>query len=370
MHLETLAVHAAYHPDPVTGAVAQPIHLSTTYARRPDGELMGDFSYARSGNPTRASLEAALARLENGAAAFAYASGVAAIAALFQTLEPGEHAVLPRDVYHGTRALLRVTATRGLETSCVDIDDLSQVEDALRPNTRLIFLETPSNPMLRITDIRSLVEIARRAGVRVAIDNTWATPVFQRPLELGVDYSIHSSTKYFGGHSDVLGGALVCRSDDAHTARLRELQRTMGAIPAPFDCWLVRRGLMTLPLRVRAQTETAGRIAAHLHEHPAVSAVHYPGLPSHPGHPTASRQMSGYGSMLSVELKGGEAAAEAAVSRVRLFTVATSLGSVESLIEHRYRVEGPESQTPRSLLRLSIGLEHPDDLIADLENAL
>jgi len=370
MHLETLALHAALHPDPITGEVAPGIHLATTYARRADGELFADFSYSRAANPNRAALEAALAALEGGAAAFAYASGIAAVAAVLQTLNPGDHVIAPRDVYHGTRALLKEFDRSGVRSTFVDMQNPDDVIGALEPETRLIFVETPSNPSLQIADIARLVAIGREAGARVAVDNTWATPVLQRPLELEADYSVHSSTKYFGGHGDVVGGALVCREDDATAARIRELQWTMGAVPSPFDCWLIRRGLMTLPLRVRQQAANAGMVAEFLAGHDRVAAVHYPGLESHPGHGIAARQMSGYGGMLSFRVKGGEAAAAQVVSQVHLFTRATSLGGVESLIEHRYRVEGPDTLTPKDLIRLSIGLEHPQDLIDDLERAL
>ncbi len=370
MHLETLALHAALHPDPITGEVAPGIHLATTYARRADGELFGDFSYSRAANPNRAALEAALAALEGGAGAFAYASGIAAVAAVLQTLNPGDHVLAPRDVYHGTRALLKEFDRTGVRTTFVDMQYPDDVIGALEPETRLIFVETPSNPSLQITDIARMVAIGREAGARVAVDNTWATPVLQRPLELGGDYSVHSSTKYFGGHGDVVGGALVCRENDETAARIRELQWTMGAVPSPFDCWLIRRGLMTLPLRVRQQTANAATVAEFLAGHDRVAVVNYPGLESHPGHEIAARQMSGYGGMLSFRVKGGEAAAAQVVSRVRLFTRATSLGGVESLIEHRYRVEGPGTLTPKDLIRLSIGLEHPEDLIEDLNTAL
>ncbi|HUF38465.1 MAG TPA: PLP-dependent transferase [Anaerolineales bacterium] len=370
MHIETLAIHAANPPDPVTGAAAPGIHLATTFARGEGGELAGDFSYSRAANPNRAALEAALAALEGGAAAFAYASGIAAIAAVLQTVGPGDHVIAPLDIYHGTRTLLKEFSRSGVRASFLDLGDPETLKAALLPETRLIFVETPSNPALQITDIVRVVEIASAAGARVAVDNTWATPVLQRPLELGADYALHSSTKYFGGHSDVVGGALVCREGDATAARIRELQWTMGAVPSPFDCWLIRRGLMTLPLRVRQQSANAGAVAAFLAGHDRVARVFYPGLADHPGHATAARQMAGFGGMLSFRVKGGEPAAAAVVARVRLFTRATSLGGVESLIEHRYRAEGPDTPTSPDLIRLSIGLEHIEDLLDDLGAAL
>ncbi len=370
MHLETLAIHAANHPDPITGDVAPPIHLTTTFARGSQGDLPSEFIYARTGNPTRAALEGALAQLEGGAVAFAFASGLAAIHAIFKMVEPGQHIIAPDDLYHGTRNLLLEFQRWGVEVGFVDIYNLETLAAAIQSNTRLIFIETPSNPMLKITDIRAVVGLAQAAGAQVAVDNTWATPVLQRPLELGADYVAHSSTKYFGGHSDVTGGAVICREDGTGAARLREVQNTLGAVPAPFDCWLIRRGLMTLPLRVRAHTAGAAQISGFLAAHGKVEVVHYPGLASHPGHAVAAGQMSGFGGMLSFRVQGEEEAAAAVMSRLQLITRATSLGGVESLIEHRYRVEGPHSRTPRNLLRLSVGLEHPDELIADLAQAL
>ena len=370
MHIETLAIHAANHPDPVSGDLAAPIHLSTTFARGQDGELIGDYVYTREGNPNRSALEKAVAALEGGAAGFAYASGLAAIYAVLDTLSPGDHVLAPSDVYHGTRALLLQKAAWGLVVDFVDMNRTDRVQAALRSNTRLLLIETPSNPMLRITDIRALVRLAQTVGARVAVDNTWPTPVLQRPLDLGADFSVHSSTKYFGGHSDVLGGVVVAREAGETVELMRDHQGLNGAVPAPFDCWLVRRGLMTMPLRVRTQSETAARIAYYLAGHPAVSVVHYPGLDSHPGHAVAAGQMSAFGAMLSLQLKGGESAAARTAAGLRLFTHATSLGSVESLVEHRYRSEGPHSQTPKNLLRVSVGLEHGDDLLEDFEQAL
>lgn len=370
MQIETLAIHAANHPDPMTGAVVPPIHLSTTFARGENGALMGNYVYTREGNPNRSALEEAVAALEGGSVGFAYASGLAAIFAVLNTLQPGAHVLAPTDVYHGTRALLDEKAAWGLAVDFVDMDDLAQVAAALKPQTRLLLIETPSNPMLRITDIRGIVDLAKSAGARVAVDNTWPTPVLQRPLDLGADFVMHSSTKYFGGHSDVLGGVVILRENDELAETMREQQGILGAVPSPFDCWLVRRGLATMPVRVRAQTATAARIAAYLEKHPAVSTVHYPGLPAHPGHPVAAKQMTAFGAMLSFQLKNGEDAAARTAAGLKWFTHATSLGAVESLIEHRYRSEGPHSRTPKNLLRVSVGLEHIDDLLEDLEHAL
>ncbi|MEO7002239.1 MAG: aminotransferase class V-fold PLP-dependent enzyme [Ktedonobacterales bacterium] len=381
-HIETLAIHADHDADPVTGAVTPPLHLSTTFERAPDGTYPQGYVYIRTENPTRGALERALAALEtdgaDGAGAVAFASGAAATSAVFQALAPGDHVIAPTDVYHGTAKLLRETfAPWGLAVSFVDMDNPAQVEAALCPETKLLWVETPSNPLLRITDIERIAALAHQAGARLACDNTWATPVGQRPLALGADLVVHSTTKYLGGHSDVLGGAVVAgpgSGDDPFFQRIRAIQGSGGAVAAPFDCWLTLRGIRTLPYRMRAHTEHAGAVAAFLAGHATVEAVHYPGLATHPGHQIAVRQMALYGGMLSVQIKGhGRSEAEAALAvaaRVRIFTRATSLGGVESLIEHRASVEGPQSRTPQNLLRLSIGLEHPDDLIADLAQAL
>jgi len=371
MRIETLAVHAGHHPDPATGAVSPPIYLSTTFAREADGTLPHGFIYARSDNPTRNELERSLAALEGGEIAIAFASGMAATSAVFQSLLPGEHVIAPQDAYYGTAKLLReVMAGWGLASTLVYMADPHAVAQAVTPHTRLIWIETPSNPTLAITDIARVSAIARAAGARCVCDNTWATPLLQRPLALGCDLVMHSTTKYLGGHSDLTGGALVAPEDDDWAARLRTLQALGGGVPSAFDCWLLMRGMRSLPWRMRGHCENAGIVAAFLADHPAVAVVHYPGLPGDPGHPVASRQMSGFGGMVSVQVKGGAEAALEVVRRVNLFTRATSLGGPESLIEHRASVEGPESRTPPGLLRLSIGLEHPDDLVEDLDQAL
>lgn len=370
VNLETLAIHAGLDADP-SGSVAPPIYLSTTYARRADGEPPDSFFYARTDNPNRAALEARLAALEGGAVAAAFGSGSAATMTVFQVLAPGDHVIAPNDAYYNTAQLLRgLFEAWGLQASFVDMTDLDQVRAALRPTTRLIWVETPSNPLLRVTDIAGVVALARSVGARVVVDNTWATPVLQRPLALGADIAMHSTTKYLGGHADVTGGALVAREDDDFFQRIRFIQRNGGPVPSPFDCWLLLRGISTLPLRMRAHTEHATRVVAFLAEHPRIEAVHYPGLASHPQHAVAARQMSGFGGMAAIQVRGGRAAALRVAAGVRLFIHATSLGGVESLIEHRQSIEGPATRTPDNLLRLSIGLEHADDLIADLAQAL
>lgn len=371
MRIETLLVHAGRSPDPATGAVSPPLHLSTNFARESDGSLPHGFLYARSENPTRHALERALAPLEGGAVALAFASGMAASSAVFQSLQAGDHVIAPNDAYYGTAKVLREVFGRwGLACSFVDLTDIGAVERAVTPRTRVIWMETPSNPALAVTDIAAVCRIARAAGALAACDNTWATPLLQRPLDLGADVVMHATTKYLAGHGDVTGGALVLREDGELAAKLRVVQTVGGAVPSPFDCWLVHRGIRTLAYRMRGHCDNAERVAAFLRGHRSVEVVHYPGLRDDPGHEVATRQMRRYGGMVSLEVRGGAAAALGVVSRVRLFTRATSLGGPESLIEHRASVEGPGSTTAPGLLRLSIGLEHPDDLIEDLDRAL
>jgi cystathionine gamma-synthase len=373
MKIETRAVHAGRHIDPATRAVTLPIHLSTTFERTPEGEYPQGYSYSREGNPTRSALEECLADLEGGKEALVYSSGLAVAAAVVQGLEPGDHIIAPDDVYWGLRKVIEdVFGKWGLETSYVDMTRPEDVREAMRPNTRLIWTETPSNPLMKITDLAAIAGIARKGGPSLVTicDGTFATPVLQQPLDCGIDMVCHSTTKYIGGHSDVVGGALITRNDNYLFERARRSQRYGGAVPSPFDCWLTLRGIDTLPYRVRAHSENAGRVACRLLSHPAVEAVHYPGLPGHPGHRIAARQMTGFGGMLSFQVSGGKDAAMRVAARCRLFIRATSLGGAHSLIEHRASVEGPQSRAPQNLLRVSVGLEHPDDLIADLEQAL
>ena len=371
MKIETVAVHAGMAVDPTTGAVAPAIHPSTTFEREPDGSFPHGHIYSRSSAPNRAALEACLSALEGGAAGVAFSSASAATSAIFQSLAPGDHVVAPTDAYYGTAKLLReVFAGWGLDTTFVDMTDLAAVERAVRPSTKLLWAETPSNPLWKVSDLGRLGAIARAAGARFVVDNTTATPVLQSPFKHGADLVVHATTKYLGGHSDVLGGAVVARERGPLLDRLRLLQTTGGAVPSPFDCWLVLRGIRTLPYRVRAQSEHALTVAKFLAAHPRVEIVHYPGLPSHPGHEVARRQMAMFGGMLSVQIKGGADAAMAVAAKVRVFTRATSFGGTESLVEHRASIEGPGTSTPVNLLRVSIGLENADDLIADWEAAL
>jgi cystathionine gamma-synthase len=372
MHIETLAVHAGSPVDPKTGAVTPPIHLSTTFERAPDGSFPGGFIYSRSGNPNRQALEACLAQLEGGAAAAAFSSGQAATFAILNSLGPGDHVIAPEDAYYGTADLLLDHFSHwGLETTLVDMTNPAAVEAAVRPNTRLLWLETPSNPRIRITDIAALVDIARRASARVACDNTWATPMLQHPLQLGADLVMHATTKYLGGHSDILGGAVVAREDDEFFARIRQVQSTAGAVPSPFESWLVMRGIRTLPYRMRAHSANALAIARYLAGHRGIEHVYYPGLETDDGYTVASRQMSLPGGMLSFLVRGaGREETMAMSARLQIFTRATSLGGPESLIEHRASIEGPRTRAPENLLRVSVGLEHHEDLIADLAQAL
>ena len=371
MNIETIAVHAGRCVDPATGAVTAPIHLSTTFERDADGEYPRGFSYARETNPNRRALEECLAALESGRQALAFSSGLAVATAIIQGLEPGDHIVAPDDVYYGLRQVIGVVFAKAqLATSYVDMTDLDAVRAALRPATRLVWTETPSNPLLKITDLAAIAEIAHQANAISVCDGTFATPVLQRPFDSGIDLVVHSTTKYINGNSDVTGGALIGRHENYLFERCRGSQQYGGAVPSPFDCWLTLRGIATLPYRVRAQSEAAAKIAAILELHASVERVHYPGLTSHPNHATAMRQMSAFGGMLSFQVRGGREQAMAVAAKVKLFTRATSLGGPHSLIEHRASVEGHTSKTPQNLLRLSIGLENTADLISDLEEAL
>jgi cystathionine gamma-synthase len=290
---------------------------------------------------------------------------------VLQCLAPGDHVIAPIDAYHGTTILLRdILGPWGLQVTFADMTDLDEVKRSIRPQTRMIWVETPSNPLLRVSDIARIAELAHAAGARCAVDNTWASPVLQRPFELGADLIVHSTTKYLGGHCDVLSGAVVAKTDDAFFQRLRTIQMQGGAVASPFDCWLVLRGIRTLPYRVRGHCENARKIAEFLSRHPRVEAVHFPGLPTHPGHAIAARQMRDFGGMLSFQVRGGKDQALAVAAKVRIITRATSLGGPDSLIEHRATIEPPDTRTPQNLLRLSAGLEHADDLIEDLAQAL
>jgi len=406
MRLETIAIHAGAEPDPATGAIAPPIHLSTTFEHGPATEILHGYTYVRDENPTQDRLEAALAQLEcprfgkpvqnlakleaqpkkrsdtagHDAAAEAreattgalvFASGMGAAAALLQTLEPGAHVIFPEDVYVHVRLLEREFLPKwGISATVVNMEDLAAVERAMRPETKLVWLETPSNPRMNITDIYEVSKASHASGALVLVDNTFATPVLQRPLELGADVVLHSTTKYCGGHSDAQGGALVLKKKDALYNKLYHTRLVLGAVGSPFNSWLVLRGLRTLPCRVERQSANALAVARALEKSPRIEKVFYPGLPSHAGHAIAQKQMKGFGGMLSILVRGGWNEAVSVASNVKLFKNATSLGGVESLIEHRASAEGPGSTSPKNLLRLTIGLEHPEDLIEDLMQAM
>lgn len=372
MKPETLAVHTRAAVDKTTGAIAPPLVLSTTFERDANGATSRGYVYTRHNNPNRQALEDALALLEGGAQATAFASGLSAIMSVLHSLAPGDHVIFALDSYFAGRVLLETLYGRwGLRASFVDMSEAANVQQAIEPTTRLVWVETPSNPNLKITDIEHVAEIAHRAGAHCVVDNTWATPVLQQPLKLGADMVMHSTTKYLAGHSDVLGGVIITRTEDEFFQRVRDFQHVGGAVPSPFDCWLIQRNLPSLPVHLHAHCATAHAVAEYLSQHAKVAKVHYPGLPTHPNHAIAAKQMvGGFGGMLSFEPLGGRAEAYAVINRLKLFRHATSLGGVESLIEHRATAEGPQTQASESLLRVSIGLEHADDLIADLQQAL
>jgi len=367
---ETIAVRAGAEVDPDTGALSPPLHLSTTFEHGPASEAIHQFRYAREKNPTQLRLEAALRDLEGGLAAVVFSSGMAAAAAMVQTLKPGSHVIFSDDIYIDVRNLALDFLPRwGIATSVENLQDLDALTKAVRPSTKLIWIETPSNPLLKILDIQSISHIAREAGALVLVDNTFATPILQRPLRLGADVVLHSTTKYCGGHSDVLGGCLVVKSQEL-LDELLHVREVLGAVASPFGSWLILRGLRSLPCRMERHSSNGSAVATALGACPSVERVYYPGLPSHPGHDVARRQMKSFGGMLSFLVRGGRKEALHVASRVKLFVNATSLGGVESLIEHRASNEGKLSRAPQNLLRLSIGLEHPDDLIEDLLQAL
>jgi cystathionine gamma-synthase len=376
VRFETAAIHAGQEPDPVTGSVVVPIHQTSTYAQDGVGGLRSGYEYSRTGNPTRTALETCLAALDGGARGLAFASGMAAEDTLVRTMcRPGDHVLIPADAYGGTYRLFNaVLSTWGIEHTSVDLSDLNAVRAALQPNTRLIWCETPTNPLLSIADVGELAEIAHGGGARLVVDNTFASPYLQRPLALGADAVVYSTTKYLGGHSDVVGGAVVV-ADAGMGEQLAYSQNALGAVPGAFDSWLVLRGIKTLGVRMERHCSNAGKVAEWLSGHPAVESVLYPGLPGHAGHEIAERQMRGYGGMVSFTVSGGESVAVDICSRTRLFILAESLGGVESLIEHPGRMTHASTansplQVSASLVRLSVGIEDIDDLIADLDQAM
>ncbi|MFF5974073.1 cystathionine gamma-synthase [Streptomyces sp. NPDC012769] len=373
---ETRAIHAGNTADPLTGAVVPPIYQVSTYKQDGVGGLRGGYEYSRSANPTRTALEENLAALEGGSRGLAFASGLAAEDCLLRTLlVPGDHVVIPNDAYGGTfRLFAKVVERWGVDFSVANTSDIASVRDAINDRTKLIWVETPSNPLLGITDIEAVAGVARQAGVKLVVDNTFASPYLQQPLALGADVVVHSLTKYMGGHSDVVGGALVT-ADAALGEELAYHQNAMGAVAGPFDSWIVLRGIKTLAVRMDRHSENAGKIVEMLTQHPKVTQVLYPGLPEHPGHEVAAKQMRSFGGMVSFRVEGGEEAAVEVCNRAKLFTLGESLGGVESLIEHPGRmthasVAGSALEVPADLVRLSVGIENVDDLLADLREAL
>lgn len=372
MKLETAIIQGANAGFETVNSVSSPIHLSTTFLRNEDGTFTDDYRYSRLDNPNRRELEQNLALLENGEVAYSFSSGMAAISAVFQSLKSGDHVILPDDVFFNVRMLANdIFHQLGLEYSFVDMTNMDEVSRTFKTNTKMIWLESPSNPQLKITDVQKIAKLAKFNNALVAADNTWLTPILFKPLELGVDIVMHSTTKYFGGHSDVMGGCLVFKEENELSGKIKHIQMLSGAVPSPFDCWLINRGLKTLPLRVKSQSNTADKLAKFLEHHPKIEHVNYPRLKSHPQYEVAEVQLkNGFGTMLSVLVKGDEQNAKDTSNRLKLFKRATSLGGIESLIEHRKSVEGPNSRTPENLLRISVGLEHIDDLIADWAQAL
>jgi cystathionine gamma-synthase len=377
MHgFSTKAIHAGQEPDPTTGAVIPPIHPSSTYAQDGVGGTRSGYEYSRSANPTRTTLQECLAALEGGRHAVAFGSGMGATDVLLRALmRPGDHIVIPHDAYGGTFRLVdKVLGPWGITHTPVDLADVAALRAALRPDTRVIWCETPTNPLLGIADIAAVADVAREAQARLVVDNTFASPYLQAPLTLGADVVLHSTTKYIGGHSDVVGGALIT-SDDALAEQLLFTQNAVGSVPSPFDAWLTLRGVKTLAVRMERQSDNAERVAAFLVGHPAVAQVFYPGLPEHPGHEVAAKQMRRFGGMVSIRLAGGRDAALRVCAATEVFTLAESLGGVESLIEHpgqmtHMSVAGSALQVPDDLVRLSVGIEDVEDLVEDLRSAL
>jgi cystathionine gamma-synthase len=370
MKIETIAIHAGNQLDENTKAIIQPITLSTTFERAEDGTYPKGFMYGRIDNPNRRSLENLLSALEGGEDACAFSSGNAAGMAIFQALEPNSHIICPDDMYHGLRNQLKILFN-GIHTfDFLNYADLELIRSNIKSNTKLIWIESPSNPLLKVTDIQAISLIAKENNLILAVDNTFATPICQLPFTLGADLVMHSTTKYLSGHSDVTGGILITKIKNDFWQKIRTVQTFGGAVPSPFDCYLTVRGIKTLPYRMRGHNENTMTIALYLENHPQVEEVFYPGLASHPEHQIAKKQMLSFGGMLSFLVKGGEEATKKVINNLKIFTQATSLGGVESLIEHRYSVEGSDTKTPKNLLRVSVGLENIDDLIADLEFAL
>jgi cystathionine gamma-synthase len=371
MRIETKAIHAGLDIQKQVSDVVPPIHKSTIFEHSVEGHRDGDLAYTRAHNPNRLQLEYLLAELEEGESCAAFASGVAAATAVFQALKPGDHVLLPDDIYFGNRKLINeVMKPWGLEADFIPMSDVSDVENSIKKNTKLIWIETPSNPLLNITDIAAVCEIAHESDALVCVDSTWPSPVNLLPLTLGADLVLHSSTKYFGGHSDILGGAVIGKKAGGIMERIKKLQVTLGGVPSPEDCWMLCRSIRTLPYRMRAHNDNAMKLAQFLQNHSKVEKVLYPGLETHEGHEIAKKQMKGFGGMISFLINGNADDALNIVAGSKLISRATSLGGVESTWEHRRSSEGESSTSPENLIRISVGLEHPDDLLEDLEQAL
>ncbi|RYG20008.1 MAG: aminotransferase class I/II-fold pyridoxal phosphate-dependent enzyme [Chitinophagaceae bacterium] len=370
MKPETKAIHSLNTLTAATGDVSMPISLSTTFFRGEDGGYPGGFMYSRVSNPNRSALESVLTALEGGVDTCAFSSGNTAGMAIFQALAPGSHVIAPDDMYWGFKKQLQSIFGDALSFDFVDLTKIDAISSYIKPETKMIWAETPSNPLLKVTDIAAIAQICKAANLIFACDSTFASPILQNPIALGADIVMHSTTKYIGGHSDVLGGSLTTASNNSFWEKIRNIQQIGGAVPSPFDCFLLLRSIKTLAYRIKGHCENAFKLAQYLENHPKVETVYYPGLISHPQHEIAKMQMKNFGGMLSILVKGGAENAKKVVNSVHLFAQATSLGGVESLIEHRASVEGPDTKTPQNLIRISVGLEHIDDLTADLEQAL
>ncbi|WP_316784295.1 aminotransferase class I/II-fold pyridoxal phosphate-dependent enzyme [Pedobacter frigiditerrae] len=370
MKPETTAIHALNLVKSATGDVTMPISLSTTFLRGEDGGYPGGHIYSRASNPNRSSLEKVITELEFGEDTCAFSSGNTAGMTVFQALKAGSHIICPDDMYWGLKKQLLTIFNDVLTFDFADLTDLDNIESFIKPNTVMIWAETPSNPLLKVTDIQGLANICKKHNLMLTVDSTFASPILQNPIKLGADIVMHSTTKYIGGHSDVLGGALTTAKKNEFWERVINVQQTGGAVPSPFDCFLLLRSIKTLAYRIKGHCENAMKLAEYLEAHPKVEAVYYPGLKSHAQYEIAKKQMKDFGGMLSILVKGDAIAARKVVNSVKIFAQATSLGGVESLIEHRASVEGPDTKTPQNLIRISVGLEHIDDLIADLEKAL
>ncbi|WP_316766711.1 aminotransferase class I/II-fold pyridoxal phosphate-dependent enzyme [Pedobacter frigiditerrae] len=370
MKPETTAIHALNLVKSATGDVTMPISLSTTFLRGEDGGYPGGHMYSRVSNPNRSALEKVITELEFGEDTCAFSSGNTAGMTVFQALKTGSHIICPDDMYWGLKKQLLTIFQDALTFDFIDLTDLSQIESFVKPNTVMIWAETPSNPLLKVTDIAALANICKKHNLMLTVDSTFASPILQNPIKLGADIVMHSTTKYIGGHSDVLGGSLTTAKKNEFWERVINVQQTGGAVPSPFDCFLLLRSIKTLAYRIKGHCENAMKLAEYLEAHPKVEAVYYPGLKSHAQYEIAKKQMKDFGGMLSILVKGDAIAARKVVNSVKIFAQATSLGGVESLIEHRASVEGPDTKTPQNLIRISVGLEHIDDLIADLEQAL